>query len=177
MGIIHNPHPVLLFVAALFNPRYSEDDIVKLIEREFGSIALRTEVFPFDFSDYYRREMGDGLQKFFTFIDRLIMPEELLEWKLRAHNVEQRHANSGHRVINCDPGYLEVPKLVLASTKNFSHRIYLGKGIYGDVQLFYRDEAFRPNSWTYPDYQLPQHLQFFQQARSFYRDKLSTHTQ
>ena len=177
MGIVHNPDRVLLFVAVLFNPRYSEDDIVKLIEREFGSIALRTEVFPFDFSDYYRREMGEGLQKLFTFIDRLITPEELPDWKLRAQDVEQRHTTSEHRSINCDPGYLEVPKLVLASTKNFSHRIYLDKGIYGDVQLYFRDEDFRPNPWTYPDYQLPQHLEFFQQARSYYRNKLSTHTQ
>ncbi|HNY92028.1 MAG TPA: DUF4416 family protein, partial [bacterium] len=74
----------------------------------------------------------------------------------------------GRRRVNLDPGYSEAAKLVLATTKNFGHRIYLGQGIYGDVQLFWRKGRFQSNPWTYPDYLEAKSLEFFSALRQDY---------
>ena len=173
MAGIRKPDPVLLFVAALYSPSFSDRSVLDLIAGRFGRILSSLAPFPFDYSDYYEAEMGKDLRKFFVFVDRLIEPQSLSEWKLLANKIESEFAENGARSINLDPGYLELPKLVLASTKNFTHRIYLGKGIYGDVQLYVKDGRFHSNPWTYPDYKRPEHLEFFMNARREYRRKLS----
>ncbi len=72
------------------------------------------------------------------------------------------------RKINVDTSYLELAKLVVASTKNFAHRIYLGQGIYGDLQLRFSKNEFIPNEWTFPDYKSESSIQFFKNVRTTY---------
>lgn len=174
MSTIKPPAPVALFVAALYAPNFSDAAANELIAEHFGNALLPGPVFDFTFSDYYAAEMGPSLRKAFFVLDRLIDPAELPEWKLRAMALEEQHSREGKRTINLDPGYLEAPKFVLATAKNFAHRIYLGRGVYADVQLYVRDGKFQTNSWTYPDYKLPEHLRFFEQARSKYFEKIRT---
>ncbi|MDZ7362867.1 MAG: phosphoribosylformylglycinamidine cyclo-ligase [candidate division KSB1 bacterium] len=174
MGAPKSPSPAALFMAVLFSPSVSYDDVRAVVMQEFGDILMQSPVFPFNHSDYYAEEMGANLQKVFLLLGRLIDPSALVEWKLRAQEVESRYTENGKRKINIDPGYLEASKLVLATTKNYDHRIYLGRGIYGDVQLRFRFQQFHFNDWTYPDYRQPEHIAFFEQARLKYFDLLKT---
>ena len=170
------PAPAALFLAILYGPTCDDENVPSFVSGHFGEILLQSPVFAFTFSEYYEKEMGRNLRKVFFLLDKLIDPAELPEWKLRALELEEQHAEAGRRTINLDPGYLELPKLVLATTKNFAHRIYLGRGIYADVQLYMRNGNFQANPWTYPDYKHPEHLLFFEQARKKYFEKMKALT-
>ncbi|MDZ7289127.1 MAG: phosphoribosylformylglycinamidine cyclo-ligase [candidate division KSB1 bacterium] len=174
MGIRKSPSPAALFMAVLFAPEISVEQVRAVVTKEFGEILLQSPVYLFTHSDYYAEEMGGNLQKVFLLLNRLIDPATLVDWKLRAREVETEHARHGRRTINLDPGYLDASKLVLATTKNYDHRIYLDRGIYGDVQLRFRFQKFHVNDWTYPDYRQPEHIAFFEQARLKYFDLLKT---
>jgi len=171
MGVLKNPPPVTLFLAALYAPAFTDEQITALVENIFGRAVMQTPAYEFSFSDYYLGEMGPNLRKCFYVLERLIDPAEIVDWKLRALEVEAQHSAGGKRTINLDPGYLEAPKLVLATTKNFAHRIYLGRGVFADVQLYVRNGKFQVYPWTYPDYRTAEHLSFFERAREFYLDK------
>ena len=86
--------------------------------------------------------------------------------------MEEALASDGKRRINLDPGYISQSKLVLATTKNHGHRIYLGKGIYAEVTLRYRNKAFRPWEWTYPDYRTEEYVEILEEIRSIYVDQI-----
>jgi len=169
-----SPAPAALFMAVLFSPNVSYDDVRAVVTQEFGDILMESPVFLFNHSDYYAEEMGVNLQKVFLLLGRLIDQSAIVDWKLRAQEVESRYTENGKRKINFDPGYLDASKLVLATTKNYDHRIYLGRGIYGDVQLRFRFQQFHFNEWTYPDYRQPEHIAFFEKARLKYFDLLKT---
>jgi hypothetical protein len=79
--------------------------------------------------------------------------------------IEKRFSIANKRQINIDPGYLSLDKVVLATHKDYSHRLYLGKGIYGEVTLFFKDKTFNPFPWTYPDYRTHEYINFFNDAR------------
>jgi phosphoribosylformylglycinamidine cyclo-ligase len=170
MGFPKSPPPSAQFMAILFAPKISLDEIRAVVAKNFGEILLQSPVYLFNHSDYYAEEMGGNLQKVFLLLNRLIDPGTLVDWKLRAQEIEAKYARHGKRTINLDPGYLDASKLVLATTKNYDHRIYLGRGIYGDVQLRFRFQKFHVNDWTYPDYSQPEHIAFFEQARLKYFD-------
>lgn len=174
MGVPKSPSPAALFVAVLFTPAMPYAEVRAEVTREFGDILEASAVFPFNYSEYYAAEMGGDLQKVFFLLARLIDPAALVEWKLHAQEVEARYTANARRQINFDPGCLDASKLVLATTKNYDHRIYLGRGIYGDVQLRYRLQKFHFNEWTYPDYRAPEHLAFFEKSRARYFDLLKT---
>jgi hypothetical protein len=129
-------------------------------------------ILPFAFTDYYLGEMGPGLLRQFIAFARLIAPEELPPAKLRTNAEEAELAQAGHRRVNLDPGYLSAGKLVLATTKDQQHRLYLGQGIFGEVTLRYRQGAWRPWDWTYPDYRSPEYGRIFAAIRALYLDQL-----
>jgi hypothetical protein len=117
--------------------------------------------------------MGDGLVRQWCAFDKLIMPDMLVNLKNKTNDIERNHLNEkGGRNVNIDPGLLSLSNLVLASTKDYSHRIYLDKGIYAEVTLIYKDHRFNPLRWTYPDYQEQTALDFFTKARDILREKL-----
>ncbi len=171
MAELKTPAPVALLVAALWRESFSES-IWRTALDEFGEILCESEKFDFDFSDYYVPEMGEKLKKQFLVFDRLFDPSELPKWKLAAMEIENQFKENNQRRVNLDPGYIDSAKLVLSTSKNFDHRIYLGQGVYGDVQLRFRYGHFVVNEWTYSDYKTPEHLAFFEMAREKYRERL-----
>lgn len=165
MGIPRQPDRALLFVATLW-PR--EECLLRslpLLEQAFGEIAMQSPSFKWEFSDYYREEMGAPLFRRFLFFGRLIDPGNLAEIKLRANEIENSLAREGRRGVNIDPGYLTPAKVVLASTKDYAHRLYLGDGIYGEVTLIFRKGSFVPHVNTYRDYQDGRFLGLFMLGR------------
>ncbi len=168
MGQVRLAAPVRLICALCYREESDRTSAAARLEQAWGPISAWTAPFPFSHTTYYQAEMGEGLYKSYSAFERLIEPMEIVAIKLATNEIEADLASDGRRRINIDPGYIEAAKLVLATTKNFSHRIYLGEGIYGDVQLFWREGRFQSNPWTYADYQEPLSLEFFTAIRQAY---------
>ena len=118
-----------------------------------GKIDVQSIEIPFDFTNYYKDEMGELLKRKWVSIDKIIPENELADLKHKAVSWEKELTFEGKRTLNCDPGGICDNRVVLVTTKNFSHRIYLGKGIFAEVTLIYIGDKFQPQRWTYPDYQ------------------------
>ncbi len=170
MGDIQAPTPVLLIVA--MSSRYGEalDWARETMETCFGPVVLVSEAFDFTETDYYAATMGTDLKKQFVAFESLIDPGALAEIKRQTNAWEAEYAAIGRhpepRPLNLDPGYITPAKLVLASTKDHAHRIYLRDGIYAEVTLSYRARRWQPQEWTYPDYRREDFQQFFTACRN-----------
>ncbi len=145
----------------------------KLCER-FGSIDYESAVMQFDYTDYYDAEIGENLLRKFISFEPLIPADMLAEIKVFTNELETEFfsPNTQNRRINLDPGYVSASKMVLASTKNHAHRIYLGKGIFAEITLRYYHKTFQPWEWTYPDYRTPEYIAVFNQIRTIYMQQL-----
>ena len=146
------------------------------LEEQLGPLELKSHIFPFHYTDYYEKEIGSDINRQFLSFQKLIDPEALAEVKVFTNTLEEefkREKATAGRPINLDPGYLASSKLVLASTKDYYHRIYLRKGIYAEVTLRYLKGAFEPFPWTYSDYRSKEYIDFFKAVRTLYMKKLS----
>jgi len=147
------------------------DACAQILRGEYGPLDFESEIFPWDNTEYYRDELGDHIERKFIFFERLIDPGELPRIKILTNNVESNFATRKgsvlRRRINLDPGYITQAKVVLATTKDFSHRIYLAHGIYAEVTLRYSnaDRRFIPYDYTYPDYRTDTYATLFNKAR------------
>lgn len=177
MGQIRVDSPRVLPIIAAFS-RYSEllDLVPQWVADHFGPVGLLSDRFAFTETDYYAPTMGNGLSKQLLALDALQPADFLAEAKCRANEIEASIARQGAyaatRPLNLDPGYLDLGKLVLASTKDHAHRVYLGLGVFGEVTLTYRDLSFQPWPWTYPDYRRDDVREFLLEARQYLRTKL-----
>lgn len=165
------PHPAKLIAGIIASSEKAFSASELLLEKEFGPPDYRSVTIPFDFTDYYEKEMGSGLKRRFLSFKRLIDPALLADIKLTANRIEAGISGCAagvKRPVNIDPGYITDAKLVLASTKDYSHRIYLGRGIYAEVTLFYKDRSFRSCEWTYPDYRTEAYIEIFNHIRGIF---------
>lgn len=152
MGIPGKPDPVKPLIGIMYDERFETAPVLHTLQTRFGDTEYVYGPVDFTWTDYYAPEMGGRLKKLYICYSKLIERTELPDIKLWTNVLEQESAADGKRKINIDPGYVARDKLVLATTKDFFHRLYLGKGIYGEVTLHFRQGSFRHFSWTYPDY-------------------------
>ena len=172
MGEVRKTQPVKLFVGILTALPSALTDLRVSLEEQLGPADTESELLEFAYTDYYEPEMGAGLKRKFWGFRRLAMPDVLVDLKLFTNRVEQTLAVNGKRTVNIDPGYLTAARVVLASTKDFAHRLYLGRGIYGEVTLMYQKRDFQALPWTYPDYRSEAYLQYFRELRKVYMAQL-----
>jgi hypothetical protein len=149
----------------------------QLLAAQMGSVDIQSAVWPFESTDYYEPEMGADLKRQFVSFEDLIHPERIGEIKRATNELETRICDDlllppDQRAVNLDPGYVALSKLVLATTKDHAHRIYLQRGIYAEVTLRFEDGAWRPWPWTYPDYAAPDYHGFFVEVRDRLREQL-----
>ncbi|MBN2049229.1 MAG: DUF4416 family protein [Spirochaetales bacterium] len=144
--------PAKLILGVLYAPEYPPETFRPVLAEAFGPIDFWSDAIPFTFTDYYTGEMGSGLSRCFVSFQDLICPSRLWEYKILSNRAEERFPSPGGRGVNLDPGVLTLHSLILATTKNHSHRIPLSDGIYGEITLLYRKGAFHDLPWTYPDY-------------------------
>ena len=168
MGEIKEPMPVKLVVAMLSGDSDCFGRAESRLAQLYGPIDYASVTVPFDHTDYYEPEFGAGLQRKFVSFRDLIDPGSLAQIKVQTNTMEQGLVVDGRRRINLDPGYVSLGKFVLATTKNRSHRIYIGKGIYGEVTLRYENKCYRPWDCTYPDYRQATHLRVLEEIRTLY---------
>jgi len=146
------PKPVKL-IAGVFSPRQELiGEVMESLSERYGAPDFISEVLPFDYTDYYGPEMGSPLVRRFASFEELVKPESLPDVKRFTNSIEDRLSLQGKRRVNIDPGYLSEFHLILATGKGYAHRPYLRDGIYADLTLIYRNKAFHPLEWTYPDY-------------------------
>jgi hypothetical protein len=142
------------------------------LEKKFGSIALRSELFPFDWTDYYNSEMGEGiLRKWAVFSE----PRNLLDlwkYKLESGEIEKAYSKQSRRTVNIDPGFIRLDGLWLLTTKPAGHRAYLEKGVWIEMTLRFLREGCEEMAWTYPDHRDPQAQNFFLKAREHLKKDL-----
>ena len=168
MGQISTPRPVKLFVGMLAGRTELFTVAQTELTAEFGAIDIVSDVMPFNYTDYYEDEMGANLLRKFVGFERLINPKELSSAKLFTNDLEEKiseQSGAERRMVNLDPGYVSLSKLILASTKDYSHRIYLGDGIFAEVTLQFSDKRFHALPWTYPDYKTSAYCGFFETMR------------
>ncbi len=171
MGRVRATEPALLFIGTLYSDTEIFDYSKGIIEKHFGDILLVSPSMPWDYSSYYKDELGSPLFRQFIFFKTLIDPGILADIKLNTNAIEDA-LSSGKRCINLDPGYLTLSKIVLASTKNYAHRIYIGKGIYAEVTLIFKDGIYNPYLYTYRDYQDKTYIDIFMNARAILKKML-----
>ncbi len=176
MAKASTPLPAKLIVAMLSARRSLLGEAAERLGRELGPIDLVGEVTNFDFTDYYAEQMGGELLRQFVSFEQLIRPDGLARIKQATNQIEAElasaHPDGPARPLNLDPGYVTESKLVLASTKDFAHRIYLGEGIYGEVTLTYAGGRWRRHEHTFPDYASGAYDSFLIQARELLRRQL-----
>ena len=182
MGIPTTPLPVKLFIGMLAADPGLFDQCAVLLAGHYGPVESESPVWGWYASDYYREEMGAVLFRKFISFQRLVDPDVLPSVKLRTNSMEASLAvpgePPGRRRINLDPGYVTEAKVVLASTKDYSHRISIGSGMYAEVTLHYskKDQGFVASGHTYPDYRSDEVRAWFCAVRNHLRTALRGRT-
>jgi hypothetical protein len=175
MGDIIPHRPVLLIMAAFSRYGAALEWGRAKAESCWGRVALASETFDHDETTYYEKSMGAGLKKVFWAFERLIDPARLVDCKLQTNEWEAEYrklaTHPEERPLNLDPGYLTEAKLVLASTKDRDHRLYLDRGIYAEGTIYFSRGAWQIRPWTYPDYQRADYHQFFTRCREYLRGR------
>lgn len=173
MGDIKKPQPVMPVIGLIFVPDLPAD-IFRDLREDVGDAVLKSDTLKFIHTTYYNDEMGGDLVRQWCAFDRLVSPDVLARLKIMTNAIEVKYRNEeGGRTVNIDPGLLSLSSLILASTKNYAHRIYLGQGIYAEITLIYKNHRFNALDWTYPDYQEDSALEFFQRARAILQEQLT----
>lgn len=163
------PQPVKLLVGMIAGRPDWLDAAVEMLAADHGQADIVSPDMPFDFTDYYADQMGENLLRRFVSFGRLVSPGDLASIKRRTNALESELANrfaGPSRPVNLDPGYVEPGKLVLASAKNFAHRIFLADGIYAEVTLRYRHGRWESWPWTFPDYASGRYDAFLEAVRT-----------
>ncbi|MFH1504396.1 MAG: DUF4416 family protein [Candidatus Omnitrophota bacterium] len=168
----HLPLPVKFLCGFI----YSQDEIYRkvkvILAKKFGKIDFESSTINFDFTDYYCPEMGKPLFRKFISFEKLKKPSDFVNIKLFCIKIEKKFSHAEKRKVNIDPGYINEAKLVLTTTKDFSHRIYLNKGIYAEVTLYYADRGFSYFNTTFPDYRTSLYKDVFSDMRKLYRRQI-----
>ncbi|PIE32071.1 GTP-binding protein [candidate division KSB3 bacterium] len=146
------PEPLKYFIAILYRTSDALELGKRALSEEWGKIDFEGKDHLFDMTEYYKPEMGAPLFRRLVTFENLLLPTELVGMKLGCNQIEDRLAVSGHRIVNLDAGYLDHNKVVLASVKNFGHKIYLDRGIYADCVGLYKQGRYQPFDWTFPDF-------------------------
>jgi len=160
-------------ISSLFSPGQALiQKVIAELEGVFGPPDWISEALLFDRTRYYAREMGWPLYRRFIAFKDLVRPDKIVDIKLKTNALEERHLQDGKRQINIDPGYISLERLVLATGKNYTHRIYLSKGIYADLTLIFHRGTFRALEWTYRDYAAPEVISCFNELRQRYKEQV-----
>ncbi|MGA2774767.1 MAG: DUF4416 family protein [Candidatus Omnitrophota bacterium] len=172
MGKVRKANPVKLVMGLIFK----EESVLKkaetILKRKFGAVDYESSILPFNFTDYYEFEFGSNLKKKFLSFSNLIYPQELVKIKLFTNRVEGKFSRLGLRLVNIDPGYLDSAKYILATTKDYIHRIYLDKGIFAEITLYFKHNTFLPGEWTYQDYKTKEYIDILTRIREIYGQQL-----
>lgn len=168
---VNPPDPVKLFVALLTRQPTLVDQVSSILQIPYGPVDLINPGISFTVTNYYEAEMGIQLERFFLSFSKLIFPDQIVEIKNFTDEIEDQFRQGGKRQINIDPGYLDYHKVVLASRKLGGQKIYLSKGVYADITLYYYKRQFLSFTWSFPDFKLGLYNNFLLKMRELYKEE------
>jgi hypothetical protein len=168
MSLPKAPKPAKLVIGLVMKEKRLVEKITAELIEALGSIDMVSPWFPFDYTDYYESEMNAPLFRRMLTFKELIKQSSLADIKNLTNEIESNYSMEEKRLVNIDPGYMLKERFVLATGKNFAHRIYIGKKIYADLTLIYTKGDFKKLPWTYPDYTDKNMLSFLIQVRNKY---------
>lgn len=173
MSELASPIPVNLIIAVMFTENSELLQIKAILEKLYGRIDNTSETFVFsEISPYYDPEMGTNIKKIIFSFEKTIERDELVQVKIDCVEIEKKYSENGKRKINIDPGLISLENFILSTGKNYSHRIYLGKGVFAEVTLMFGKKGeIKELPWTYRDYLLPPARDFLLKTRELYRIK------
>lgn len=172
MSKLSKPTKCKLFFGLIYSSGKIYKNVRGALVKKYGALDFESQPLDFDFTEYYREEMGSNLKRRFISLKKLINPTDIVEIKLFAVKLEKRYSILKKRRINIDPGYLNDAKLILSTTKDFSHRIYLGKKIFAEVTQIYKKRKFNNLPWTFPDYRTRVYKDIFLKIRNLYKEQI-----
>ena len=169
MSLPKKPAPAKLVTGLFMKDKALLYSLAIKLTDSFGPVDMVSEWLPFHFTNYYETEMGKPLFRRILVFKHLIEQDSLPEIKQKTNSFENLYTAENKRTVNIDPGYMLLERFVLATGKNFTHRIYIGKRVYADLTLIYQKNDFQPLPWTYPDYSDPDMRRFLKQVRERYK--------
>ncbi|MEA3500753.1 MAG: DUF4416 family protein [Candidatus Marinimicrobia bacterium] len=174
MGKINSAPLGLLFYAIAVNNKDLFKIIERKLEKKYGNILFESEIINFsEKTNYYKKEMGSKLWKKYYSYETIISLEDIFKYKYESNKLEDEFKTDDKRNINLDPGYITLFNFSLLTTKGYSHRIYLEKGIYSEITLIYKNKKYEFLPWTYPDYKYKNILWLLERSRLFLKENLS----
>jgi len=174
MGQIKKNLPAKLIISIFTQKDNLFETIEKMLSKKFGPIDFRSQIIDFSHTKYYEKEFGANLKRRFVSFQKLINPENIWKIKIITNKLEEKFAKNNKRQFNLDPGIITQSNLILASTKNYSHRIYIKKGIYQEITLIFKDKAFQALPWSYPDYQSKECIDIFIKIREILNSQIKS---
>ncbi len=174
MGRPKPPESAILFSGFLYAEESCLHKALGILQEHFSGPLFVTQPILWQHSQYYREELGWPIYRRFALYDRIIDPSEIVDIKLLTNQIEESLSEGGRRTVNIDPGYVTLSKVVLATTKNHAHRLYLGRGIYGEVTLYYRGGSFRAHQFTYPDFSSQPYIEIFNRIRQYLKERTNS---
>lgn len=172
VGTPTTPVPVKLIAGLLAANDGLLDETAEALSKHFGPVDARSLPMAWEHSTYYRDEIGDVIRRQFISFEKLIAPGKLAGLKQLTNQMENAWRTDTGRRVNIDPGYIAAAKLVLASTKDAAHRVYLSGGIYAEATLHFSNGSFRGYPYSYPDYAAADAIAFFNRVRAAYLAQL-----
>ena len=169
--------PVKLICGMISSQNFVFEKAEDHLKDLYGPVDLISPIINFTFTDYYEKEMGEGLKKKFLSFQELFPPENLSEIKIRTNALEEdlkQEYKTPQRIVNLDPGYLSAASLIMATAKDFAHRIPLQHGIYAHLEFLFGKNEIRTLAWTYPDYKTEDYQNFFLAVRKIYLEQLKS---
>lgn len=174
MGKIVSPVRVKLICAVLWNESAGINAVYQKLSANWGPMDMYSTVYDFKHTEYYADEFGEHLKKQFVSFENLVDIDEIPFIKIHGNELEEQFMTGKNRNVNIDPGYIANAKLVMPTTKNLPHRVYIGMNIYADLQLIYKKPSFQTILWTFGDYKEPFNLEFFNKVRERYMEQISS---
>ncbi len=172
MGQINPFRPEKLVLPVLISDPAVRPLLLDRLRVRFGEIDYTSVDLPFRQTRYYDEQMGVPITRFFLSFRELVDPGALSGIKIETNRIEAEHLLSARRRVNLDPGLLSLSRFILASTKDGSHRVPLGEGIYAEITLVYERGQYRPLEWTYPDYRSDEYRSILEEIRTLYKAQL-----
>jgi len=168
MGVLLRQKPVKLVASVIFRDEKYWEYAWKKLKRLYGLLEPFEKNMPFDYTDYYCKEFGKPLKRKLICFKKLVRKDGISKIKIATNGIEDSCRKDGKRTVNIDPGYVTEAKLVLLTTKDYVHRIYIGGKIFAECTLFFQDGTFNAWPWTYPDYGSKELVEYFNGVREMY---------
>ena len=174
MGQIQKIPPVKLIISTFTQKIIFFETVEEVLSKKFGPIDFSSQILDFNHTRYYKQEFGANLKRKFISFKKLINAENFWKIKILTNKLENKFTKNNKRQFNLDPGYITQSNLILASTKNYSHRIYIRKSVHQEVTLIFKDKTFQSLPWTYPDYQSKECIDIFVKIRESLNSQLKS---